>query len=283
MFGPALTLVLALASSAVIASPTVDNVYKRAVASLNPSSTVLPFHFPKSVYENTPYSGATSFSFSKEDDVKTATDFISKKLNLGADDFKASAHVKNGQVTSFSSSFGTAQHFSKSDLAVSAAKATVDFEKASATASAQLGIPVYSDFKHALEYVEQPDGKIVYAYKLQLRDNPATNNRGKTTPSTSDGVFDTKFNSTEQPYDDANVAAAAVNLFYLTTLCMISHTNTASLKGWKLPKEQLWQGRERSRLTGGAATSGCLSTAEAQGLGEGWSDMFGSDCPGQEV
>ncbi|KAH9250560.1 extracellular metalloproteinase 9 [Batrachochytrium salamandrivorans] len=117
---------------------------------------------------------------------------------------QASAHVKNGQVTFFSSSFGTAQHFSKSDLAVSAAKATVDFEKASATASAQLGIPVYSDFKHILEYVEQPDGKIVYAYKLQLRDNPATKW--------------VQFNSTEQPYDDANVVAAAVNLFYLNNL-----------------------------------------------------------------
>ncbi|KAH9250692.1 hypothetical protein BASA81_011475 [Batrachochytrium salamandrivorans] len=44
---------------------------------------------------------------------------------------QASAHVKNGEVTSFSSSF-------------------------------------------VLEYVEQPDGKIVYAYKFQLRDNPAT-------------------------------------------------------------------------------------------------------------
>ncbi|KAH6562137.1 hypothetical protein BASA62_009375 [Batrachochytrium salamandrivorans] len=147
----ALTLVLALVSSAAIASPTVDNVYKRAVASLNPASTVLPFHFPGSVYENTPYSGAASLSLSKEDEVKTATDYISNKLNLGADDFKvfnsftdaagvthvygahmvngarisnhqASAHVKNGEVTSFSSSFGTAQHFAKSDLAVSAPK-----------------------------------------------------------------------------------------------------------------------------------------------------------------
>ncbi|KAH6559858.1 hypothetical protein BASA60_000423 [Batrachochytrium salamandrivorans] len=158
MFGPALTLVLALASSAVIASPTVDNVYKRAVASLNPASTSLPFHFPKSVYENNPYSGTVSFSPSKENDVKTATDYISKKLKLGADDFKvynsftdpsgvthvygahmtngfrianhqASIHVKNGQVTSFSSSFGTAQHFAKSDLAVSAPKAALDFAK----------------------------------------------------------------------------------------------------------------------------------------------------------
>ncbi|KAH6602141.1 hypothetical protein BASA61_001387 [Batrachochytrium salamandrivorans] len=317
MFGPALTLVLALASSAVIASPTVDNVYKRAVASLNPASTSFPFHFPKSVYENNPYSGTVSFSPSKENDVKTATDYISKKLKLGADDFKvfnsftdpsgvthvygahmtngfrianhqASIHVKNGQVTSFSSSFGTAQHFSKSDLAVSAPKATLDFEKASATASAQLGIPVYSEFKHALEYVEQPDGKIVYAYKLQLRNDPLTkwvqvwchadtgkviqavdfahkasykvipvprrdategfsmvanpefkgsspngwtagkatggNNvvtsdtRGKTTSSTSDGVFDTKFNGDDEPSTDDNIAASAVNLFYVSNL-----------------------------------------------------------------
>ncbi|KAH9274487.1 hypothetical protein BASA83_003120 [Batrachochytrium salamandrivorans] len=174
MFGPALTLVLALVSSAVIAAPTADNVYKRAVASLNPSSTEFPFHFPESVYENTPHSGAVSSSLSEKDDVKTATDFISNKLNLGANDFKASAHVKNGQVTSFSSSFGTAQHFAKNNLAVSAPKATVDFAKASAIASAQLGIPVYSKFEHTLEYVEQPDGKVVYAYKFQLRNNPLT-------------------------------------------------------------------------------------------------------------
>ncbi|KAH6592033.1 hypothetical protein BASA50_008316 [Batrachochytrium salamandrivorans] len=317
MFGPALTLVLALVSSAVVAAPAVNNVHKNAVASLNPSSTSLPFHFPASVYENTPYSGAASSSLSKEDEVKTATDYISTKLNLGANDFKvfnsftdaagithvygahmvngarianhqASAHVKNGEVTSFSSSFGTAQHFAKSDLAVSAPKATVDFAKASATASAQLGIPVYSEFKHILEYVEQPDGKIVYAYKFQLRDNPATkwvqvwcdattgkviqavdfankasykvipvpsrdvtegfstvadpefkgsspngwtagkatggnnvvtsNLSGKTTPSTKNGVFDTKFNGDDEPSTDDNVAVSAVNLFYVSNL-----------------------------------------------------------------
>ncbi|KAH6590586.1 hypothetical protein BASA50_009305 [Batrachochytrium salamandrivorans] len=298
MFGPALTLVLALVSSAVVAAPAVNNVHKNAVASLNPS-------------------GAASLSLSKEDEVKTATDYISNKLNLGANDFKvfnsftdaagvthvygahmvngarisnhqASAHVKNGEVTSFSSSFGTAQHFAKSDLAVSAPKATVNFEKASATASAQLGIPVYSEFERVLEYVEQPDGKIVYAYKFQLRDNPATkwvqvwcdattgkviqavdfandasykvvsvprrdptegfstvsnpeikgsspngwtdgkategnnvitsNLSGKTTPSTGNGVFDTKFNGANEPGTDDNIAASAVNLFYINNL-----------------------------------------------------------------
>ncbi|KAJ1332229.1 hypothetical protein BSLG_010821 [Batrachochytrium salamandrivorans] len=407
MFGPALTLVLALASSAVIASPTVDNVYKRAVASLNPSSTELPFHFPDSVYENTPYSDAASSSFSKEDDAKTATDHIFKKLNLGADDFKvlnsftdpsgvthvygahmangvrianhqAAAHVRNGQVTSFSSSFGTAQHFSKSDLAVSAAKATVDFEKASATASAQLGIPVYSDFKHALEYVEQPDGKIAYAYKLQLRNNPVTkwvqvwcdantgkviqavdfgnkasykaipvprrdasegfsmvanpefkgsspngwtagkategNNviasdtRGKTTSATSDGVFDTKFNGSDEPGTDANIAAAAVNLFYINNLMHdITYQYGFTEKAGNFQKDNFGKGGKggemnmyrfayttpnrssgldsgiaiheyghgvSNRLTGGSATGGCLSTAEARGMGEGWSDMM---------
>ncbi|KAH6585732.1 hypothetical protein BASA50_001067 [Batrachochytrium salamandrivorans] len=317
MLGPALTLVLALASSAVIAVPTFNNVYKRAVASLNPLSTELPFHFPESVYENIPYSDIISLSFSKEDDVKIATDYISNKLNLGENDFKVvdsytdsagvthvygahmidgvcisnhhvAAHVKNGQVTSFSSSFGTDQHFSKRDFIISAAEATVNFELASATASIQLGIPVDSEFEHALEYVEQPDGKIVYAYKLQLRNNPLTrwvqvwcdattgrviqtidfahkasyrviqlphrsptegfsmvvdpefwdsspsgwtdgkatdgNNAftltpsGKTTPSTRDGVFDTYFSGGGAPTSDVNLAAAAVNLFYITNV-----------------------------------------------------------------
>ncbi|KAH6583679.1 hypothetical protein BASA60_001324 [Batrachochytrium salamandrivorans] len=258
----ALTLVLALASSTVIAAPTVDNVYKRAVASLNPLSTVLPFHFPESVYENIPHSGAVPSSFSEKDDVKTATDYIFNKLNLGTNDFKV--------VNSFTDTAGVthvygahmvndSQHFSKRDLAVSEAKATLDFEGASATASAQLGIPVYSEFEHALEYVEQPDGKIAYAYKLQLRDNPVTkwvqvwcdattgkviqavdfahnasgwtdgkatdgNNvitktpSGRTTPSTRNGVFDTQFNSIGAPTSDANIAAAAVNLFYVSNV-----------------------------------------------------------------
>ncbi|KAH6580372.1 hypothetical protein BASA50_000194 [Batrachochytrium salamandrivorans] len=317
LFGPALTLILALVSSAVIALPTVNNVYKHAVASLNPLSTELPFHFSESVYESILYDGDISSFLFKEDDVKIATDYIYNKLNLGAGDFKvfdsftdsagvthvygahmvndirianhqASAHVKNGQVVSFSSSFGTAQHFSKRDLIISEPKATVDFEQASATASAQLDIPVYSEFEHALEYVEQPDGNVVYAYKLQLRNNPLTkwvqvwcdattgeviqtidfakkasykviplprrdptegfsmvynpefkgsspngwtdgeatkgnnaitkNTLGKTTPSTSNGVFDTQFNSTANPGTTINVAAAAVNLFYLVNL-----------------------------------------------------------------
>ncbi|KAJ1329957.1 hypothetical protein BSLG_010834 [Batrachochytrium salamandrivorans] len=269
----------------------------RLIISINvplPRSTLRPLSShsisPSSVYENNPYSGAASFSPSEKDDVKTATDYISNKLNLGADDFKvynsftdpsgvthvygahmtngfrisnhhASAHVKNGQVTSFSSSFGTAQHFAKSDLAVSAPKAALDFAKASDTASAQLGIPVYSEFKHALEYVEQPDGKIVIqavdlankaSYKaipVPSRDategfsmvadpefkgsspngwtagkatggnNVVTSNlSGKTTPSTKNGVFDTKFNGDDEPSTTGNIAASAVNLFYASNL-----------------------------------------------------------------
>ncbi|KAH6591703.1 hypothetical protein BASA50_008522 [Batrachochytrium salamandrivorans] len=434
MFGPALTLVLALASSTVIAVPTVDNSHKHAVASLNPASTSLPFHFPKSVYENIPHSDTALSSFSKKDDVKTATDFISKKLNLGASDFKvfdsftdyagvthvygahmangarisnhqAAAHVKNGQVTSFSSSFGTAQHLAKRDITVSAPKATLDFAKASATASAQLGIPVDSESEHALEYVEQPDGKIVYAYKLQLRNNPMTkwvqvwcdattgkviqavdfvnkasykaipiprrdvtegfstvsnpefrgsspngwtagkategNNaitiapNGRTTPSTSDGVFDTQFDSRGAPGTDANIAAAAVNLFYINNLMHdISYQYGFTESAGNFQKNNFGKGGQgndavtinvlnpsdvdnasfstppdgrpgvmnmyrytnatpnrspgfdngvliheyghgiSNRLTGGPATSGCLSTVEAGGMGEGWSDMM---------
>ncbi|KAH6579833.1 hypothetical protein BASA50_008037 [Batrachochytrium salamandrivorans] len=434
MFGPALTLVLALVSSAVIAVPMVDNVYKRAVDSLNPASTVLPFHFPESVYENTPYSGAASFSFSEKDDVKTATEYISNKLSLGADDFKvfdsytdsagithvygahmvngarianhqASAHVKNGEVTYFSSSFGTSQHLAKRDLEVSAPKATVDFKKASTTASAQLGIPVYSESEHTLEYVEQPDGKVVYAYKFQLRNNPLTrwiqvwcdattgkviqavdfankasyraipiprrdvtqgfsmvsnpefrgaspngwtdgkfaggNNvitltpNGKTVPSVRDGVFDTQFNSREDPGTDASVVAASVNLFYISNVMHdISYQYGFTERAGNFQTNNSGKGGQgndavvinvlnlsdidnadfiappdgrpgvmnmyrftsstpnrnpgldntiviheyahgiSNRLTGGPSTGGCLSTAEAGSMGEGWSDII---------
>ncbi|KAH6562136.1 hypothetical protein BASA62_009374 [Batrachochytrium salamandrivorans] len=41
---------------------------------------------------------------------------------------------------------------------------------------------------------------------------------GKTTSSTSDNVFDTKFNGDEEPRTDDNIAASAVNLFYLTNV-----------------------------------------------------------------
>ncbi|KAH6590708.1 hypothetical protein BASA50_009204 [Batrachochytrium salamandrivorans] len=434
MFGPALTLILVLVSSAVIAVPTVNNVYKRAVASLNPSSTELPFYFPESIYESIPHSGAVPSPSSSEDGVKTATDFISKRLNLSANDFKvansftdlsgishvygahmingasisnhqAAAHVNNGEVAFFSTSFNTDQHLTKRDITVSAPEATVDFAKASATASAQLGIPVDSEFEHALEYVAQPDGKVVYAYKLQLRNTPVTkwvqvwchadtgrviqvvnfaneasykaiplphrdpnegfstvsnpelrgsspngwtggkategnsvitsDTRGKTTPSIRDGVFDTKFNSQEEPGTAANIAATAVNLFYLAnvmhdisyqygfteiagnfqksnfgkvvqggdavTINVLNSSNSNDAGFFTPPDGQpgvmnmyrfTYTTPDRNpgfdngipiheyahgisnRLTGGPSTGGCLSTLEARGMGEGWSDII---------
>ncbi|KAH6592012.1 hypothetical protein BASA50_008295 [Batrachochytrium salamandrivorans] len=203
MLVPALTLILALASSAVIAVPIVNNVYKRSAASLDPSSTELPFYFPESVYESIPHSGAVPSPSSEEDDAKTATDYISKRLNLGENDFKvvdsytdlsgithvygahmingasisnhqAAAHVNNGEVAFFSTSFGTEQHLAKRDLEISAPEATLSFGEVSSTVSTKLGIPVYSEFEHILEYVAQSDGKVVYAYKFQLRDDPVT-------------------------------------------------------------------------------------------------------------
>ncbi|KAH9269455.1 hypothetical protein BASA83_008538 [Batrachochytrium salamandrivorans] len=317
MFVPALTLILALASSAVIAVPMVDNVYKRSADSLDPSSTEFPFYFPESVYESIPHSGAPPSPSSKEDGIKTATDYISTRLNLGENDFKvvnsytdsfgighvygthivngasvsnhqAAAHVKNGEVAFFSSSFGTEQHLAKRDLAVSAPNATLSFEQASDIASTQLGIPVYSEVEPTLEYVAQSDGKVVYTYKFQLRDDPLTrwvqvwcdtttgkaiqvsdfsnkasyeviglphrdptdgfvglsrrpmkkptrkiwtngkategNNAitrdpsGKPTRSIENDVFYTQFNSKEDPGSAANIAAAAVNLFYITNM-----------------------------------------------------------------
>ncbi|KAJ1329952.1 hypothetical protein BSLG_010757 [Batrachochytrium salamandrivorans] len=41
---------------------------------------------------------------------------------------------------------------------------------------------------------------------------------GRTTPATRNGVFDTQFNSRRAPGTDANIAAAAVNLFYISNM-----------------------------------------------------------------
>ncbi|KAH6572707.1 hypothetical protein BASA62_003246 [Batrachochytrium salamandrivorans] len=316
MFGSALTLILALASSAVIASPAVNNVHKHAVASLNPASTVLPFHFPESVYENTPIQWHLS-------------------------------HVKNGEVTSFSSSFGTAQHFAKSDLAVSAPKATVDFEKASATASAQLGIPVYSEFEHVLECgVMLTTGKVIqavdFANKASYKVIPVPR-RDVTEgifnvvklPRRPEMVYSTpKFNGDDEPGTDDNVAASAVNLFYISNLMHdITYQYGFTEKAGNFQKDNFGKGGRgndavvvnvltppevtmptsslpsdghrsdehvplhyttpsrsggldngiaiheyghgvSNRLTGGSATGGCLSTDEAGGMGEGWSDIM---------
>ncbi|KAH9266314.1 hypothetical protein BASA83_010698 [Batrachochytrium salamandrivorans] len=275
MFVPALTLILALASTTVIAVPMANNVYKRSAASLDPSSTESHFISPNLSMKAFPQWCSPSPS-SKEDGIKTATDYISTRLNLGENDFKV--------VNSYTDPFE--QHLAKRDLAVSEPKVTLSFEDVSSTASTQLKIPVYSEFAYTLEYVAQSDGKVVYTYTFQLRDNPLTrwvqvwcdtttgevvqainfsnkvsyiviglphrdptdglswlvgpstkkptrrtwtdgkategNNAialspsGKTTRSIRKSVFYTKFNSQEDPGSAANIAAAAVNLFYIT-------------------------------------------------------------------
>ncbi|KAH9249221.1 hypothetical protein BASA81_013070 [Batrachochytrium salamandrivorans] len=256
MFGPALTLVLALASSSVIAVPMIDNVYKRAVASLDSSSTEFPFHFPESVYESIPQSGDAPSSSSETDNVKAATDFISKRLNLDADDFKvvnsytddagishvygahmvngapianhqAAAHAKNGQVTCFSSSFGTDQHLAKRDLAVSEPKATMSFEEAINFAKKAtykvVKIP-HRDPTEGFSTVSNPEFK--RSSPDGWTDGKATEGNnvitlapgGKSTPSIRNGVFKTKFNSKQPAGSAANVAATAVNLFYVTNV-----------------------------------------------------------------
>ncbi|KAH9263338.1 hypothetical protein BASA83_013296 [Batrachochytrium salamandrivorans] len=216
-------------------------------------------------------SGAASSSLSKEDEVKTATDYISKKLNLGANDFKV--------FNSFTDAAGVTHVYG----AHMVNGARISNHQASAHVKMAKSLP-----SHRPLYVEQPDGKIVYAYKFQLRDNPATkwvqvwcdattgkviqavdfandasykvvsvprrdptegfstvsnpeikgsspngwtagkategnniitsNLSGKTTPSTRNGVFDTKFNGGNEPGTDDNIAASAVNLFYINNL-----------------------------------------------------------------
>ncbi|KAH6592686.1 hypothetical protein BASA61_004487 [Batrachochytrium salamandrivorans] len=52
--------------------------------------------------------------------------------------------------------------------------------------------------------------------------------RGKTTPSLAMAYLIPNLIANRKPSTTVNVAAAAVNLFYLSTLCMISHTSRAS-------------------------------------------------------
>ncbi|KAH9271981.1 hypothetical protein BASA83_005827 [Batrachochytrium salamandrivorans] len=233
----------------------------------------------------------------------------------------ASVHVKNGQVTSFSSSFGTAQHFfQKRSCSICRQGHSGLCKGVCHSASAQLGIPVYSDFKHALEYVEQPDGKIVYAYKLQLRNTPVTKwvqvwchadtgrviqavdfaNKAsyKAIPvprrdptegfsmvaetskgqlwqgwQSGDAVVVTVLNTSDVDNADfftpPDGQPGEMNMYSFT----YTHPNRSSGLDSGIAIHEYGHGVS-NRLTGGSATGGCLSTAEARGMGEGWSDMM---------
>ncbi|KAJ1336276.1 hypothetical protein BSLG_010819 [Batrachochytrium salamandrivorans] len=300
MVGPVLTLALALVSSAVIAVPTVNNVYKRDVDSLDPSLSLSENDFKVANSFTDPFGVTHVYGTHMVNDARISN-------------HQAAAHVNNGEVTFFSSSFGTEQHLAKRDLAVSAPEATLSFEEVSATVSTKLEIPVYSEFEHTLEYVEQSDGKIVYTYKFQLRDDSLTrwiqvwcatttgeviqtvnfaneasykvvarprhdvtegvsvvtkpefkrsspngwtdgkategnnaialNPSGNTTRSIRKGVFNTKFNSKEDPGSAANIAAAAVNLFYITnTMHDISYQYGFTEKAGNFQKDNFGKG-----------------------------------------
>ncbi|KAH6559834.1 hypothetical protein BASA62_000311 [Batrachochytrium salamandrivorans] len=130
-------------------------------------------------------------------------------------------------------------------------QSTVDFERASDTASTQLGIR-YSKFdthirghpghyfakKASYRAIPLPRRDATEGFAVVTKpefkrsspngwtDGKATegNNiitktpRGNTTPSIRKGVFNSKFDITRSPGTVANVAAAAVNLFYLTNV-----------------------------------------------------------------
>ncbi|KAJ8329145.1 hypothetical protein QVD99_004850 [Batrachochytrium dendrobatidis] len=196
MFISTVSLVLALATSAVFAIPTIP--------STQDAIDDLPFYFPKSTYQQIPYDHSSSLMTpSNTDSVKIGTAYLCDKLNLSSNEFKvynsftdsagvthvygahlvngapvsnhqAAVHIQDGQIISYSASFGTESHFAKSELSIAEPKAKLTFEQASSLVSKAKGLPVYSDFKHELEYVQQADGTLVYAYKFQLRDKDIT-------------------------------------------------------------------------------------------------------------
>nr|KAJ3421940.1 Fungalysin/Thermolysin Extracellular metalloproteinase 5 [Polyrhizophydium stewartii] len=163
--------------------------------------TKLPFFFPPSMFEQpTPAAAASQRSslakVSADRAVKIATDHIVSRLGLAADEFKvanshtdasgvthvygahvvnglrvanhhAAAHVKDGAVIAFSSSFNTAARLTKPKVPAATAKISVD--QAIAKAVKDTGIPHHKDFAAVSEFVETAGG-IVYAHKFQLRD-----------------------------------------------------------------------------------------------------------------
>ncbi|KAK5667536.1 hypothetical protein QVD99_006125 [Batrachochytrium dendrobatidis] len=192
MFVSTVSLVLALATSAVFAIPTIP--------STQDASDSLPFYFPESTYQQIPYDHSFSLMApSNTDPVKTGVAYLCDKLNLAPNEFKvynnftdsagvthvygahlvngvsvanhqAAVHIQDGQIISYSTSFGTESHFAKSEISVAEPKAKLTFEQVADLVSKAKGLPVYSEFKHELEYVQQADGTLVYAYKFQLRD-----------------------------------------------------------------------------------------------------------------
>ncbi|KAJ8330263.1 hypothetical protein O5D80_001826 [Batrachochytrium dendrobatidis] len=192
MFVSTVSLVLALATSAVFAIPT--------TLSTKDASDSLPFYFPESTYQQIPYDHSFSLMApSNTDPVKTGVAYLCDKLNLAPNEFKvynnftdsagvthvygahlvngvsvanhqAAVHIQDGQIISYSTSFGTESHFAKSEISVAEPKAKLTFEQVADLVSKAKGLPVYSKFEHGLEYVQQEDGTLVYAYKFQLRD-----------------------------------------------------------------------------------------------------------------
>nr|KAJ3414651.1 hypothetical protein HK105_001710 [Polyrhizophydium stewartii] len=188
-----IVLALAAAATSVLAAPAPDSValHRRAAGKL-------PFFFPESVFEAVPSSGKTSLGkVSEEQAVKIATDFLASKLGITAAEFQvansftdasgtthvygaqlangirianhqAAAHVQNGEVVAFSSSFGTDQHLAKPKVPTALGKVTVD--QAIAKAVKDTGIAHHKDFAAVSEYVNTGSG-IVYAHKFQLRDD----------------------------------------------------------------------------------------------------------------
>ncbi|OAJ41636.1 hypothetical protein, variant [Batrachochytrium dendrobatidis JEL423] len=192
MFVSTVSFVLALATSAVFAVPTIPSTQDA------PDS--LPFYFPESTYQQIPYDHSSSLMApSNTDPVKTGVAYLCDKLNLTPNEFKvynnftdsagithvygahlvndarvsnhqAAIHIQDGQIISYSTSFGTESHFSKRELSIAEPKAKLTFEQVADAISKAKGLPVYSEFKHEFEYVQQEDGTLVYAYKFELRD-----------------------------------------------------------------------------------------------------------------
>ncbi|KAH9264447.1 hypothetical protein BASA83_012090 [Batrachochytrium salamandrivorans] len=248
---------------------------------------------------------------------------------------QAAAHVKNGQVTSFSSSFARWQD--RVCLQAPAAQQPRDQVGSGcgvmlplARSSRPLISPTRLRTRPSQFLVVMPLKGSQWYLTLSFKGS-SPNWVGfwhilrATTPSPQipvakphhqleTVVFDTQFNSIGAPTSDANIAAAAVNLFYLTNVMHdISYQYGFTESAGNFQKNNFGRADKAmtlpllinehvslqpvpvpiailafdnvivaheythgisNRLTGGPSTVSCLNQSDSAGMGEGWSDVI---------
>ncbi|KAH6585910.1 hypothetical protein BASA50_000854 [Batrachochytrium salamandrivorans] len=362
-------IILALVSSTVTAQPRINTITGLRTY-LGGWGDAVPITIPtKSVHERIPLGRCIWKQLSSRNSIKIGLSYILKKLGLQSNEFKvetsftdrsrtthlygvplylglpignlhAAAHVKNGQVFFYSATIGNNQRLKKRSLTLLGSDAKISAEQAVKTAVDRFLIPLYIKVIPIKECYSLNNDYIL-VWRFQLRNEPVTEwlevivDANTAIKSTSLGVFSTQFDATTSLQTPANIAASAVNAFYVVNMFhdimyqygfneqagnfqydnfgkggkdrddievyihyneftnnaeyftspdgqngiikMGIYTTTRPNRDSALDSSvlvhELGHGLS-NRLSGGASTMECVTTIEARGMDEGYSDMI---------